>query len=463
MGDRLIVVSGDGHAAAPLETYRPYLEAKYQSALDELLPEEAEYQQRIAGPAHPSSEAMAGFDFRGAMADGGEAGSYDIAVRLKEMDAEGVACDIVHSGTQSAPPLWYGTANRVHPAELQKAGVRAYHRWLVDFMEASGGRLAGVAEPGPTVDMDAEIKELQWLAERGFVSIGVPGQTRNPGLLRPLHDTYFEPYWSACEELGLVLSVHAGWGTEQGSVYRFFDTLMERIGTEATGGELDRARVEELGMMLAQELAEAPDSPFRLSIGPQRVMWQLMLSGVFDRHPRLKLAMTEIRATWVPATLATLDRLAETTKAPLKLKPSEYFARNCAVGPSSTHRSEIEMRHEIGVERMMFGTDFPHHEGTWPNTQDWIKVAFEGVPEHEARLILGENAISFYGLDRDPLAAIAERIGPSAADVLVSAHDVDSGLVEHFHKRSGFSRPADPVDVDSLGRAFHEDLAAVAS
>jgi predicted TIM-barrel fold metal-dependent hydrolase len=463
MSDRLIVVSGDGHAAAPLETYRPYLEAKYHRALDELLPEETEYQQRVAGPAHPSPEAMAGFDFRGAMAAGGEAGSYDIAVRLKEMDAEGVACDIVHSGTQSAPPLWYGTANRAHPAELQQAGVRAYHRWLVDFMEESGGRLAGVAEPGPTVDMDAEIKELQWLADRGFVSIGVPGQTRNPGLLPPLHDAYFEPYWTACEELGLVLSVHAGWGSEQGSVYRFFDTLMERIGTEATGGELDRAKIEEIGMMLAQELAEAPDSPFRLSIGPQRVMWQLMLSGVFDRHPRLKLAMTEIRAAWVPATLATLDRLAEMTKAPLKLKPSEYFARNCAVGPSSTHRSEVEMRHEIGVERMMFGTDYPHHEGTWPNTRDWIKVAFEGVPENEARLILGENAICWYGLDRAPLAAIAERIGPSAAEVLVSAHDVDPGLVEHFHKRSGFSRPADPVDVESLGRAFHEDLASVAS
>src|ERR1700728_2374183 len=168
--DRLIVVSGDGHAAAPLATYRPYLEAKYHPALDDLLAEEVEYQERVAGPAHPSAEAMASFDDRGAMADGGEDGSFDISVRLREMDAEGVACDILHSGTQTAPPLWYGTANRVHPVDLQEVGVKAYHRWLVDFMAASGGGLAGVAEPGPLLDIGESVQELGWLAANGFVS-----------------------------------------------------------------------------------------------------------------------------------------------------------------------------------------------------------------------------------------------------------------------------------------------------
>ena len=111
MGDRVIVVSADGHAAAPLETYRPYLASKHHGALDDLLAEEQEYTMRIAGPAHPTPEAMAQFDHRGAMAMGGESGSYDIAVRIAEMDSEGVACDIVHSGTQSAPTLRYVAAN----------------------------------------------------------------------------------------------------------------------------------------------------------------------------------------------------------------------------------------------------------------------------------------------------------------------------------------------------------------
>ncbi|MHB8463975.1 MAG: amidohydrolase family protein [Acidimicrobiales bacterium] len=461
MNDRLIIVSGDGHAAAPLEMYRPYLEAEYHEALDELIPEQDEYQKRIAGPAHPSPEAMAVFDDRGAMAAGGEAGSYDIGTRIAEMDAEGVTCDIVHSGTQTAPPLWYGAANRVHSAELQQAGVKAYHRWLIDFMDAADGRLAGVAEPGPTLDMAESVRDLHWLADRGFVSVGVPGQTYNQSL-PPLWDEHYEPFWSACADLGLVLSVHAGWGSPQGAVYTFFDTMNERLGgTEGMGGELDRAKMEEVGMMLAQELAESADSPFRLNNGPQKVLWQLMLGGVFDRHPRLKLVLTEVRATWVPGTIAGLDRLAAETGSGLEMKPSEYFELNCAVAPSSTHRSEVEMRHQIGVHKMLFGTDYPHHEGTWPNTRAWIKVAFEGVPEDEARLILGENAISLYGLDRDRLAKIAERIGPWPSEVLVATHDVDQRLVDHFHKRAGFCRPADPVDFDVLGDAFRGDLALI--
>jgi predicted TIM-barrel fold metal-dependent hydrolase len=390
------------------------------------------------------------------MANGGESGDHDIAVRLSEMDIEGVAADILHSGTQTAPPLWYGTANRQHSTELQLAGVKAYHRWLSDFMGASGGRLYGVAEPGPTLDMADSLQQLEWLAANGFVSVGVPGQTHTPGL-PALWDSYFEPFWAACADLGLILSVHAGWGTDQGFLYKFFDIMAARLGD--MGGEMDREKVEGLGMMIAQEMAESTDSPFRLAGAPQQAMWQLMLGGVFDRHPNLKFVLTEVRASWVPQTLAALDKAAEQEPInTMKLKPSEYFERNIGVSPSSTHRSEVEMRHEIGVSKLMFGTDYPHHEGTWPNTREWIKVAFEGVPENEARAILGENAISFYGLDRAKLEAIAERIGPKPSEVLVAKHDVDQSLIDHFHKRAGFSRPADPVDVDGIASTFQHDV-----
>ena len=456
--DPIVIISADGHAAAPLETYRAYLESKYHADLDALLPEAQEYHERIAGPAHPTTEAMKVFDLRGAMSNGGEVGDHDLSVRLREMDAEGVSADIVHSGTQGAPPLWYGTSNHEYSAELQLAGVKAYHRWLAEFMAESKGRLFGVAEPGPTLDMDDSVRHLEWLAGHGFVSVGVPGQTFNSAL-PPLWDSYFEPFWSACEALGLVLSVHAGWGTDQGFVYRFFDLMAQKLGD--MGGELDREQIEGLGTMMATELADSPASPFRLTGGPQQAMWQLMLGGVFDRHPKLKFVLTEVRATWVPETIATLDRLATEAASSMALRPSEYFERNCAVAPSSTHRSEVELRHQIGIHKMMFGTDYPHHEGTWPNTRAWITAAFEGVPEQEARLILGENAISFYGLDRSKLAAVAERVGPVPSEVLVSKSEVEPSLVEHFHKRSGFSRPADPVDVDAISGAFRTDVLAL--
>jgi predicted TIM-barrel fold metal-dependent hydrolase len=372
------------------------------------------------------------------------------------MDLEGCACEIVHSGTQAAPPLWYGVANRKHPAELHWAGVRAYHRWLADFMAASQGRLVGVAEPGPCHDIDATVKELEWLAANGFASVGVPGIVRDPSL-PPLYDPHYEPFWAACADLGLVLSVHAGWGQPQGSIYAFFELLTKSLGEVR---ELDQMQIQTL---LSKELDSSEESPFRLEIGPRQVMWQLMLGGAFDRHPTLRLALTEIRADWVPATLEALDRLAAQTRPPLSLKPTEYYQRHCAVSASSIHLAEVEMRHEIGLRQLLFGMDYPHHEGTWPNTRAWIQVAFTGVPEDEARLILGENAIEFYRLDRVKLAEVAERIGPSASEVLVGTRHVEPRLVDHFDKRAGFARPAELVDVEELERAFQGDLTGLAA
>jgi len=100
---------------------------------------------------------------------------------------------------------------------------------------------------------------------------------------------------------------------------------------------------------------------------------------------------------------------------------------------------------------------YPHYEGTWPNTREWIQVSMAGVPEIEARAILGENAIQFYGLDRDKLEKVADRIGPLASEVLVNHHSVDQRLVDHFHKRAGYARPADPIDAEVIERSFRSD------
>ena len=145
---------------------------------------------------------------------------------------------------------------------------------------------------------------------------------------------------------------------------------------------------------------------------PRQAMWQLMFSGVFDRHPDLKLMMNEVRGDWVPATLAVPRRGVGDAprRAARQRQPSEYWASNCQAGLSFVHRAEIEHRHEIGVETISFGRDYPHSEGTWPNTIDWLADACD-LPEDELRLILGENAIRDFGLDRDHLAAgrVADR------------------------------------------------------
>jgi hypothetical protein len=245
-----------------------------------------------------------------------------------------------------------------------------------------------------------------------------------------------------------VLSVHAGWGQQQGTFHKFISMMTNQ------GGDPRQAMAT-----LRERLVNAETSPLALDIGPRRVMWQLMLGGVFDRHPNLRLAITEVRAGWVPITIAELDARAAALKAPLKHKPSEYFARHCAVTPSSIHRAEVEMRHDIGLQQLLFGIDYPHYEGTWPNTLDWIRAAFVGVPENEARAILGDSAIDFYRLDRAKLEGLAARIGPKPEDVLVAKSPVGAPLVGHFDSRAQFSRRPDPVDIKQLEAAFAEDLA----
>jgi hypothetical protein len=206
-------------------------------------------------------------------------------------------------------------------------------------------------------------------------------------------------------------------------------------------------------------MMQEKNSPIRLGLQqPRRPMWQLMAGGVFDRHPGLKLALTEIRADWVPDTLELLEERFADAKPPCKKTPREYYADNVFVIPSSPHKSEVEMREPIGVSQFGFGQDFPHWEGLWPNTLDWLRHAFHGVSEADLRAILGENSIRFYNLPEEHLTAIAERIGPKVDDIL-GDHHVPEELIQHFNKRAGYLRSADPVYAEELDTVLTPDLA----
>jgi hypothetical protein len=220
----------------------------------------------------------------------------------------------------------------------------------------------------------------------------------------------------------------------------YVDRLLEMMGKDATHQELQTAHKAGL----------VPGSPFHPDTIPQQVFWQLMVGGVFDRYPQLTLAFTEVRSDWVPATLKYLDACFERGDTTLTRAPSEYWQQNCMAGASSIKRSEVRLRHEIGVDKIMFGRDYPHREGTWPNTWDWLRDALADVPEEEARLMLGENAVTFYGLDRPKLVEIAEKIGPLPSEVLGGGYDINPAVLENFNMRSGYDRSYEEVDLAAL-------------
>jgi predicted TIM-barrel fold metal-dependent hydrolase len=445
--DNIVIVSGDGHATPLVPDIIGYLEPKYRVFVDDLIREDVAYIGNRATPARPPRLTVPMFDERGLVRSGGEFGACNAKIRLEQMDAEGIAGEIIHFGTQVGTMPFFASVNAPHPPDVRAAGARAYHRWLADFMVACDGRLFGVAEPGPCLDMDETIAELRWCAANGFVSVGPPGVTLDRDL-PALYDPYFEPFWDACEELGLVISCHAGWNGEQTprSTWAPFHDVGDG---ETTGGH---------DFEMIHKMMQERNSPIRMFLQmPRRPMWQMMAGGVFDRHPGLKLALTEIRADWVPDTIAHLDARFAEMKPPCQRTPSEYYVDNCLVIPSSPHKSEVEMRHAIGIAQFGFGQDYPHWEGLWPNTLDWLRHAFNGVPEGELRAILGGNAIAFYNLPEATLQAVAERIGPKPDDVL-GDHHVAEELIAQFHRRGGYLRSADPVFDDELDVLLLPDL-----
>ena len=284
--------------------------------------------------------------------------------------------------------------------------MRAYDRWAYDTFGSKKDRLLLSGAIGSIQDVKGTIKELEWIAEHGFVGTYAPGFVRYPNNdLPPLYDEFWDPIWSAYEDLDLVPIVHAGYGFEQGFAHGMIAESHNRV-KGAGGSDLD--------LIVDLTSGYFNDEGFFKDVKCRRAMWQMMLGGVFDRHPKLRLMMTEVRADWVPATLDHLDKVFAENRdvLPATRPPSEQWQEHCLAGLSFMHTAEIEMRHEIGIDTIAFGRDYPHTESTWPNTDQYLKVLFSGVPEDETRKMLGENAIRFFGLDQDHLAKIAARDRP---------------------------------------------------
>ena len=435
--DHLMIVSADGHITMPPEAVREYLDPQYMDWYDSYLKDVESFRTKLFFMAFPS-EALEVIDTERRIRDGGDI-PWNLERRIAEMDREGIVAEALLPQDLTAPVPFFDPAAPVYPADVRQAGVLAYHRYVADFMAKAQGRLFGVAAPGPCIDMDATIEELRWVADHGFRSVSVPGYTADSEL-PPLSSQYYEQFWATCAELGMVLSVHAGHGRTQGNFMVYVDRLLEKMGKDATHQELQTAHKAGL----------VPGSPFHPDTIPQKVFWRLMVGGVFDRYPQLTLAFTEVRCDWVPATLKYLDACFERGDTTLTRPPSEYWQQNCMTGASSIKRSEVRLRHEVGVDKMMFGRDYPHREGTWPNTWDWLRDALADVPEEEARLMLGENAVTLYGLDRPKLVEIAEKIGPLPSEVLGGGYDVDPAVLENFNMRSGYDRSYEEVDLAAL-------------
>jgi predicted TIM-barrel fold metal-dependent hydrolase len=189
----------------------------------------------------------------------------------------------------------------------------------------------------------------------------------------------------------------------------------------------------------------------------QRGLAHLIFAGVFERFPRLKFVITESGAGWVPGYTAKLDAFCQLGSiegsvteffagpalATLSRRPSDYFATNCYVGASFITGTEVDIRARIGVDRIMWGADLPHREGTYPYSREAMRAAFAGVPPQEIRLMLGGTAAGVYSFDYGALQKLADAIGPTVEEVaspLVSPPSFPEETVTPALAPAGFSR-----------------------
>jgi predicted TIM-barrel fold metal-dependent hydrolase len=282
-------------------------------------------------------------------------GYSDPAARLAAMDQDGVDVEILFSDL---------SAFRIVAKMVDgwRETARAFTDLSTAFAAADPKRLF-VAYQIPLRDMDVAIAELERLvSDHQARTVHLPTKPSSVGLPDYHHERY-DSLWARLHELNMPVCLHLG----------VEDELWEIASRDPT---------PQLGVFTSQPA-------MRLS----EQLGMLLLSGLFERFPRLRFVLVEPGLGWVPYYLASLDRMVTHGYdfPALRDKPSAYFHRNVFLTFMDERRG-VEMRHDIGVENIMWSTDFPHPACTWPESRKVVADLMRGVPEDEARKMVYGNA-----------------------------------------------------------------------
>ena len=375
---RYTLISADGHAGGSPDNYREYLETSYLEQFDA-------WRARYRNP------------FRDLQNDG-RTRNWDSDRRLGDLHTDGVVAEVLFPNT--IPPF-FPTGAVIAPApsaadfELRLAGVRAHNRWLADFCATAPGKRVGLAQVLLN-DLEAALDDVRWANEHNLSGILLPGVSPDTPWIEPLYSRHYDPLWELCEDLELPITHHAG-----------------------------GSGVPNYGRHDASTVVFVLETGFFAN----RTLWHLMMAGVFERFPRLRFVLTEQGCAWVPNVLSRMDalhdqmsrgRIGELVVVPesvLPERPSTYFARNCYIGASFPSPTDAAAIREIGIDRVMWGSDYPHFEASWPFTTQSLQLSFCDFTETEMRSMLAGTAAQVYGFDLDALATDAAMHGPTVAEI----------------------------------------------
>jgi len=377
--DHYTIISADCHAGANHATYREYLDPKYHDDFDA-------WRGKYKNP------------FRD-LQDGGRVRNWDNERRRNDLHADGQVAEVVFPNT--VPPFFpsfvlMAPQPTADEFEHRLAGIRAHNRWIADWCAEFPLERAGMGQIFLN-DTDEAVKDLHFINEhnlRGGVLI--PNIPPDVKYVKPLYDPVHDPIWRTCEELGIPVNAHGGTGAPDYGPYSVGNLLfiMEAL------------------------------------FYSQRPIVQFMLSGIFERFPNLKFVVTETGCAWVPPLLKHMDNvikrinatgrtgeLAYTDEHKLSRLASDYFAQNCYLGVSQPGPPDVAAMRELGLDRIMWGSDYPHNEGTGPYTREHLRQLFCDWDPADLQQILGQTAAGLYGFDLAALKPLADEFGPTVGEL----------------------------------------------
>jgi predicted TIM-barrel fold metal-dependent hydrolase len=302
-------------------------------------------------------------------------GSFDTKARLEDMDYDGIYAQVLYPSVTLKGARIYSDER-----ELQLCCVRAYNDWLAEFCAGSGGRLIPQAII-PTTGIDDALAELERTLKdghRGAVISSFPN-----GSLQPSAED--ERFWARAEEADLPVIVHIGSFIKSGPgasrdhkvVWSAsLEFVARAVWTKAGGQTLD-------------------------------VVCDILFSGIFERHPRLKIVLAEANIGWIPTLLEQADDMLRRyrwwTGAHKQMRefPSHVFCRNFWA-TFMIDRSGVELRHRMNLDHLLWSTDYPHSGCDWPESLTWLERNFLGIPTAEVRKMCHDNAKRLYHLDHIP-------------------------------------------------------------
>ncbi|HWC38121.1 MAG TPA: amidohydrolase family protein [Acidimicrobiales bacterium] len=385
------IVDGDCHILEPPDIWQNWLPKELQERAPKLVKDvDGGDAWQFAGFAEPDPIGLVStpgkpfdeFNWTGVTYQDARPGCYVGAERLKDMDIDGVDAEVLFP-----PQRTVGHFLGAEDDAFVLAGIEAYNNFLwEEFCAPDRSRLIGMAQM-PSTGIDDAVDALRKAKARGFKGVVTSCWPSGGDSISDADD----PFWAAASDEGMPVCIHINLVSRRArqSQRKAAEAAKAKGGGGLYGGKAAKANAKAVAG-LGSVFSTVPST-----IG------QLIFTGTFERFPDLHVAMIETGVGWIPHFLEQIDdrywRNRSWGNIPIKEPPSFYWFRNMSA-TFITDYNGVENRYGVGVDNMMWSSDYPHHGNDWPYSRRTIDSMMSNIDRDERRRIVGANAARIFGL-----------------------------------------------------------------